>query len=40
MAVRKDKDRDTCTACAGTMLLEMAALSRFTGRKQRFVLTV
>lgn len=30
-AVRKIKDKDTCTACAGTMILEMAALSRFTG---------
>jgi len=27
----KPRNRDTCTACAGTMLLEMAALSRFTG---------
>lgn len=25
--------RETCTACAGTMILEMAALSRLTGRK-------
>lgn len=23
--------RDTCTACAGSMILEFAALSRFTG---------
>lgn len=30
-AVRRVKDKDTCTACAGTMILEMAALSRFTG---------
>nr|CAB3240848.1 ER degradation-enhancing alpha-mannosidase-like protein 3 [Phallusia mammillata] len=30
-AVRKAKDKDTCTACAGTMLLEMAALTRYTG---------
>ncbi|XP_076822172.1 ER degradation-enhancing alpha-mannosidase-like protein 3 [Clavelina lepadiformis] len=30
-AVRKERDRDTCTACAGTMILEMAALSRYTG---------
>nr|XP_039269188.1 ER degradation-enhancing alpha-mannosidase-like protein 3 [Styela clava] len=30
-AVRKVKDKDTCTACAGTMIMEMAALSRFTG---------
>jgi len=27
----RQKNRDTCTACAGTVLLEMAALSRFTG---------
>ncbi|RCN33569.1 hypothetical protein ANCCAN_20591 [Ancylostoma caninum] len=25
------RQRDTCTACGGTMLLEMAALSRLTG---------
>ena len=25
------KNRDTCTACAGTMILEFAALSRLTG---------
>lgn len=25
------KHRDTCTACAGTMILEFAALSRLTG---------
>ena len=28
-----DKDRYTCTACAGTLLLEFAALSRLTGEK-------
>ena len=25
------KSKDTCTACAGTMILEFAALSRLTG---------
>lgn len=25
------RQKDTCTACGGTMLLEMAALSRMTG---------
>lgn len=25
------ESRETCTACAGTMILEMAALSRLTG---------
>ena len=25
------RQKDTCTACGGTMLLEMAALSRLTG---------
>lgn len=25
------RERDTCTACAGTMILEFAALSRLTG---------
>ena len=25
------RNRDTCTACAGTMVLEFAALSRLTG---------
>nr|XP_026695542.1 ER degradation-enhancing alpha-mannosidase-like protein 3 isoform X3 [Ciona intestinalis] len=30
-SVRRLKDRDTCTACAGTTILEMSALSRFTG---------
>ncbi len=28
------KDKTTCTACAGTMLLEFAALSRLTGDPQ------
>ena len=28
-----DRDRYTCTACAGTLLLEFAALSRLTGDK-------
>jgi hypothetical protein len=26
-----ESSRETCTACAGTMILEMAALSRLTG---------
>lgn len=26
-----NKYKDTCTACAGTMVLEFAALSRLTG---------
>lgn len=28
---RTGTETDTCTACAGTMILEFAALSRFTG---------
>ena len=30
-AALNQKNRDTCTACAGTMILEFAALSRLTG---------
>lgn len=30
-ATRTGTETDTCTACAGTMILEFAALSRFTG---------
>ena len=29
--MRNMKIRDTCTACAGSMVLEFAALSRLTG---------
>lgn len=29
--VPSDMMRETCTACAGSMILEMAALSRLTG---------
>ena len=28
---RTGQEKDTCTACAGTMLLEFSALSRLTG---------
>lgn len=28
---RTGTETDTCTACAGTIILEFAALSRFTG---------
>ena len=28
---RTGHEKDTCTACAGTMILEFAALSRLTG---------
>ena len=30
-ATRTGTETDTCTACAGTIILEFAALSRFTG---------
>ena len=30
---RTGSEKDTCTACAGSMLLEFSALSRLTGNK-------
>lgn len=30
---RTGVEKDTCTACAGTMILEFSALSRLTGNK-------
>ena len=30
---RTGQEKDTCTACAGTMILEFSALSRLTGNK-------
>lgn len=33
MQKRLKDQTDTCTACSGTMILEMAALSRLTGNK-------